>query len=76
MDLHSSERKEMIDNKHKNYIDKWYKERRSCGGEGGSRGSGGEMTQTMYAHMNKWILKKEEEKDPDKRTQEWRQLPF
>jgi hypothetical protein len=29
------------------------------GGKGGVRGKGGEMTQTMYAHMNKIkILKK------------------
>jgi hypothetical protein len=28
------------------------------GGEGGGRGQGGEMTQTMYAHVNKGIIKK------------------
>jgi hypothetical protein len=26
-------------------------------GEWGDRGQGGEMAQTMYAYMNKWILK-------------------
>jgi hypothetical protein len=26
-------------------------------GEGGGRGQQGEMAQTMYAHMNKWIKK-------------------
>jgi hypothetical protein len=25
--------------------------------EGGGRGQRGEMAQTMYAHMNKWISK-------------------
>jgi hypothetical protein len=29
------------------------------GGEGGGEGQGGEMTQTMYAHMNKRIIKKD-----------------
>jgi hypothetical protein len=28
------------------------------GGEGGEREGGGEMTLTMYAHVNKWIFKK------------------
>jgi hypothetical protein len=27
--------------------------RRGVGGNGGDRGKGGEMTQTLYAHMNK-----------------------
>jgi hypothetical protein len=26
--------------------------------EGGGGEQGGEMTQTMYAHVNKWIIKK------------------
>jgi hypothetical protein len=26
-------------------------------GEDGRGGQGGEMTQTMYAHVNKWIIK-------------------
>jgi hypothetical protein len=30
-------------------------------------GAGGEMAQTMYAHMNKWINKKEKEKTPHKK---------
>jgi hypothetical protein len=30
-----------------------WKRGRGCGREGGSRGQGGEMIQTMYAHMNK-----------------------
>jgi hypothetical protein len=30
-----------------------YLEVRVVGGEGGDRGHGGEMNQTMYAHMNK-----------------------
>jgi hypothetical protein len=30
------------------------------GGEGGDRGKGGEMTQTLYAHMN--IIKKEKKR--------------
>jgi hypothetical protein len=28
------------------------------GGEGRGEGQGGEMAQTVYAHMNKWIKKK------------------
>jgi hypothetical protein len=28
------------------------------GGEGGGKGRGGEVAQTMYAYMNKWIFKK------------------
>jgi hypothetical protein len=32
------------------------------GGKGGGRGNGGEMTQTLYAHMNKKI-KKERKKE-------------
>jgi hypothetical protein len=28
------------------------------GGKGGDRGKGGEMTQTLYAHMNKIKIKK------------------
>jgi hypothetical protein len=28
------------------------------GGKGGGRGQDGEMTQTMYAHVNKWITTK------------------
>jgi hypothetical protein len=32
------------------------------GGEGGSWGKGGEMTQTLYAHMNKRNKKKKEKK--------------
>jgi hypothetical protein len=28
---------------------------RGVGGEGRCRGQGGELTQTMYAYMNKWI---------------------
>jgi hypothetical protein len=31
---------------------------RGWGGEGGSRGQMGKMAQTMYAHMNKLIKKK------------------
>jgi hypothetical protein len=37
----------------------------------GEGGRGGEMTQTMYAHVNKWIIKKKErdgwEKNEEKR---------
>jgi hypothetical protein len=32
---------------------------RKWGGKGGGRGKGGEMTQTLYAHMNKIKAKKE-----------------
>jgi hypothetical protein len=28
-------------------------DRKRAGGKGGGRGKGGEMTQTLYAHMNK-----------------------
>jgi hypothetical protein len=28
------------------------------GGKGGGRGEGWDMTQTMYTHVNKWIIKK------------------
>jgi GTPase involved in cell partitioning and DNA repair len=31
---------------------------RGGGGEGGGGGQGGEMTQTMYAHVNKLIKKR------------------
>jgi hypothetical protein len=31
---------------------------RSWGGRGRGWGAGGEMTQTMYAHVKKWIFKK------------------
>jgi hypothetical protein len=36
-------------------------------GEGGGGEQGGEMTQTMYAHMNIWIKKKEEEKEKEEK---------
>jgi hypothetical protein len=32
------------------------------GGEGWGEGHGGEMTQTMYTHVNKRIIKKKEKK--------------
>jgi hypothetical protein len=32
------------------------------GGEGRGGGQGGEMTQTMYAHVNKWVIKKKRKK--------------
>jgi hypothetical protein len=31
------------------------------GGEGGAGEQGGEMTQALYAHMNKWKKKKDTE---------------
>jgi hypothetical protein len=31
--------------------------REEVGGKGGRWGSGGEMTQTLYVHMNKWKKK-------------------
>jgi hypothetical protein len=36
------------------------------GREGGERGQGGEMTQTMYAHVNKIIIKKKEKVSKNK----------
>jgi hypothetical protein len=34
--------------------------REGLGEEGGGREQGGEMTQTMYAHLNIWVKKKKE----------------
>jgi hypothetical protein len=45
-------------------------------GKGGSREQGGEMTQTMYAHVNKWIIKKNREMSFSTEVNEDSKVPY
>jgi hypothetical protein len=56
---------------------------RGCGGEGGAGGEGrdwgkvGEMTQTLYTHMNKIkIEKKKKENNITRHSRSWSSLQF